>query len=98
MRTSKRNENSKIDELLVATHEILFVIICKEVLEAAGPVDATGQQPKHALLAAHVAVPRVLFDGRMCRPWTDEKVDTFHTETPAGERLTMSPSTLPNDR
>lgn len=70
------------------------MIICKEVLEAAGPVDATGQQTKHALLAAHVAVPRVLFDGRMCRPWTDEKVDAFHAETPAGKRFTVSPSGL----
>lgn len=64
------------------------MIVCKEVLEAAGPVDATGQETKHALLAAHVAVPRVLFDGRMCCPLTDQEVDTFHAKTPTQERET----------
>lgn len=64
------------------------MIVCKEVLEAAGPVDATGQKTKDALLAAHVAVPRVLFDGRMRGPLTDEEVHTFHTETPTQDRDT----------
>lgn len=64
------------------THKILVMIICKEVLEAAGPVGATPQETEHTLLAAHVAVPRVLFDGCMCRSLTNEEVDTLHTETP----------------
>lgn len=61
------------------------MIVSKEVLEAAGPVNATGQKAEHALLAAHVAVPRVLFDGRMCRPLTDQEVHTLHTKTPTRE-------------
>lgn len=64
------------------THKILVMIICKEVLETAGPVGATPQETEHTLLAAHVAVPRVLFDGSMCRSLTNEEVDTLHTETP----------------
>lgn len=64
------------------------MIVCKEVLEAAGPVSATGQKTKHAVLAAHVAVPRVLFDGRMCRALTDEEVHAFHTKAPTQERET----------
>lgn len=64
------------------THKILVVIICKEMLETAGPVSATLQQTKHTLLTAHVAVPRVFFDGRMGRSLTNEEVNTLHTETP----------------
>lgn len=81
------------------------MIVCKEVLEAAGPVSASGQKTEHAVLAAHVAVPRVLFDGRVGRPWTHEEVDTFHAKTPAQERETSpsrrvisSPSTAPPER
>lgn len=64
------------------------MIVGKEVLEAAGPVRATDQETKHALLAAHVAVPRVLFDGGVCSPLTDEEVDTFHAKAPAQGRET----------
>lgn len=64
------------------------MIVCKEVLQAAGPVNATGQKTKHTLLAAHVAVPRVLLDCRVCCPLADEEVDTFHTKAPTQERDT----------
>lgn len=59
------------------------MIVCEEVLQTTGPVAAAAQQTEHAFLAAHVAVPRVLFDGGVRRPLTDEQVDTLHTETPA---------------
>lgn len=65
------------------THKILVMIVCEEVLQTAGPVAAAAQQTEHAFLAAHVAVPRVLFDGGVRRPLTDEQVDTLHAETPA---------------
>lgn len=65
------------------THKILVVIVCEEVLQAAGPVAAAAQQTEHAFLAAHVAVPRVLFDGGVRRPLADEQVHTLHAETPA---------------
>lgn len=58
------------------------MIICKEVLEAAGPVSATLQQAKRTLLSAHVAVPWVLFDGCVGRSLTNKEVDTLHTKTP----------------
>lgn len=64
------------------THKILIMIISKEMLETAGPVSATLEQAKHTLLTAHVAVPRVLFDGCDGRSVTNEEVNTLHTETP----------------
>lgn len=70
------------------------MIVGEEVLEAAGPVGATGQETKHALLAAHVAVPRVLFDGRVGRPLTHEEVDTLHAKTPTQQRETETPPVL----
>lgn len=64
------------------THKILVVVICEEVLETAGPVCATPQQTERVLLAAHVAVPWVLFDGCMCRSLTNKEINALHTETP----------------
>lgn len=58
------------------------MVICEEMLQTAGPVGATPQQPERALLAAHVAVPWVLFDGCMCRSLTNKEVNALHTETP----------------
>lgn len=72
------------------------MIVCKEVLQAAGPVNATGQKTKHTLLVAHVAVPRVLLDGRVCCPLADEEVDTFHTKTPTQEQDTPPQDGLGN--
>lgn len=57
------------------------MIICKEVLETAGPVSATHQKTKHTLLTTHETVPRILFDGCMGCALTNEKVYTLHTET-----------------
>lgn len=60
----------------------MVVIICKEVLETAGPVSATLQQTKNTLLTTHIAVPWVFFDGCMSCALTNEQVHTLHTETP----------------
>lgn len=68
------------------TYKILVVVICKEELETTGPVGTTLQQTKHSFLTAHVAVPRVLFDGSVSRPLTNQEVHALHTETPAHRR------------
>ena len=64
------------------THKVLLVVICKEVLQAAGPVRAALQQAEHALLTAHVAVPRVLLDGGVGGSLTHQEVHALHTEAP----------------
>lgn len=74
---------------VVRTHKVLVVIICEEELQAAGPVAAPHQQPEHALLRAHVAVPRVLFDGCVSRALTHQEVHALHAETPEGHRRSL---------
>lgn len=64
------------------THKILIVVLCEEVLQAAGPVAAPAQQAERPLLAAHVAVPRVLLDGGMRRPLAHQQVHALHAEAP----------------
>lgn len=76
---------SGIYSLKVQTYKILVVVICKEALETAGPVSATLQQTERTLLTAHIAVPRVFFDGRMSCSLTDEQVHTLDAETPENE-------------
>lgn len=68
------------------THKILIVVLGEEVLQAAGPVAAPAQQAKCPLLAAHVAVPRVLFDGGVRRPLAHQQVHTLYAEAPAHMR------------
>lgn len=65
------------------THKILIVVLCKEVLQAAGPIAASAQQAIRPLLAAHVAVPRILLDGCMRCPLANQQVHAFHAEAPA---------------
>lgn len=65
------------------THKILIVVLCEEMLQAAGPVAAPAQQAKRPLLAAHVAVPRVLLDGGMRCPLAYQQVHALHAEAPA---------------
>lgn len=68
------------------THKILIVVLCEEVLQAAGPVAAPAQQAERPLLAAHVAVPRVLLDGGVRRPLAHQQVHALHAEAPARTR------------
>lgn len=65
------------------THKILIVVLGEEVLQAAGPVAAPAQQAKRPLLATHVAVPWVLFDGGVCRPLAHQQIHTLNAEAPA---------------
>lgn len=68
------------------THKILVVVICEEVLQAAGPVSTALEEPVDVLWAAHEAVPGVFFDGGVSGPLTHEEIYALHTETPEHTR------------
>lgn len=74
----------------------MIVIICKEVLETAGPIATTLQQTEHTLLTAHVAVPWVFFDGSVSGSLTNKKVHALHTEAPAPRTRTFTSKMITN--